>query len=85
VPDAPTIERHARRIIEQVHADKALRKILPEIHKVAESVALPENLMRRTRDTLQRSPGIPWDKAVADIVREACGPVNDARTKGNSM
>ena len=85
VPEIPTVERHARRIIEQVRADEALRKILPEIQKMAKSVALPKGLMQRIRDALQQSPGIPWDKAVADIVREVCKPENDAQTKGNSM
>jgi hypothetical protein len=70
VPDTQTVERHARRIIEQVRADEALRKMLPEIRKMAESVALPESLITRIRDALQQSPGIPWDKAVADIVRK---------------
>jgi hypothetical protein len=85
VPDTRTVERHARRIIEQVHASSAMRKTLLKIHKMAESIALPENLVGRIRDALQRSPGIPWDKAVAGIVREACAPENDARTKGKSM
>jgi hypothetical protein len=69
VPDTRTVERHARRIIEQVLAEKAMRKMLPKIHKKAESVPLPENLTQRITDVLQQSPRDPWDRAVANIVR----------------
>jgi ParB-like chromosome segregation protein Spo0J len=69
VPDIRTVERHARRIIEQLGAEDAMRDVLPEIQKMAESVALPEDLIQRVTDTLRQSSETPWDKAVADIVR----------------
>jgi hypothetical protein len=71
VPDAPTVERHARRIVEQQLAERAMREILPKIHNQAESVQLPENLRDEIRDKLQQEPEIPWDKALADIAEEA--------------
>jgi hypothetical protein len=88
VPDAKTVELHARRVVEQVLAEKAMLKMLAKIHKKAELVPLPENLMQRIRDTFQDSPAISWDTALANIVREACqegNDGNDARTKGKSM
>jgi hypothetical protein len=60
-------------------------KMLAKIHKKAELVPLPENLMQRIRDTFQDSPAISWDTALANIVREACQEGNGAQGKGNSM
>jgi hypothetical protein len=85
VPDAKTVELHARRVVEQVLAEKAMLKMLVKIHKKAELVPLPENLMQRIRDTFQDSPAISWDTALANIVREACQAGNGAQGKGNSM
>ena len=76
---------HVRPLVEQVLAEKAMRKMLAKIHKKAELVPLPENLMERIRDTFQDSPAIPWDTALANIVRQVCRAENDARTKAESI
>jgi hypothetical protein len=68
VPDAGTIEAHARRLIEQRLAREALSEIREEIATAAARIALPENIESRLRRSLTARPELSWDDALADII-----------------
>jgi len=68
VPDASTIEAHARRLTEQKLAGEALSEIREEIGMAAARIALPENLESRLRWSLTARPELSWDEALADII-----------------
>jgi hypothetical protein len=72
LPDAAIIERHARHVAEQVLAEKALLKMRAKLQQDGAAMSLPDNLMQQIRTTLKRESDIPWDAAVARIVRKAC-------------
>jgi hypothetical protein len=69
VPDPATLERHARRVIEQGLAEEALRENRARLQAEVASAALPEDLGDRVRSLLEQEPGLPWDLAVAAVVR----------------
>jgi DNA topoisomerase VI subunit A len=70
VPDADTIERHARRLIEQRLANQALEKMLEQIGKQAALATLPADLTQQTEEKLQEEPELSWDAAVLEVVQE---------------
>jgi hypothetical protein len=70
VPDEAIIEKHARRIVEQIGTEKALEEILVEVQEEAQTVPLPEDLTQRIEELLQDDPELPWDEAVAKVIRE---------------
>jgi hypothetical protein len=70
IPDEATIEKHARRIVEQIGTEKALKEILVEIQEEAQTVPLPENLTERIKEMLKDSPEMSWDTAVAEVIRD---------------
>jgi hypothetical protein len=59
LPVAETIECHARRLIEQQFANKAMEEIMPEIKKQAASATLPADLRRFVEAELARRPELP--------------------------
>jgi hypothetical protein len=65
VPDSGTLERHARRVIEQGLAEEALRANRARLQAEAASAALPADLDGRVRLLLEQKPELPWDLAVA--------------------
>ena len=68
VPDRGTLERHARRVIEQRLAAEAMREIRARVQEAAASAALPEDLDDRVRSVLEDKPELPWDLAVAAVI-----------------
>jgi hypothetical protein len=69
LPVAETIDCHARRLIEQQFANKAMEEMMPEIKKQAASATLPADLRRFVEAELARRPELPWDAAVSAVVR----------------
>jgi Asp-tRNA(Asn)/Glu-tRNA(Gln) amidotransferase A subunit family amidase len=72
IPNARTVELHTRRVMEQVRAEKALQEVLKKIRQEAAVASLPPGLLERLKKELTSTPEIPWDRAVADIVRQDC-------------
>jgi DNA topoisomerase VI subunit A len=70
IPDAKTIEQHARRVIERQLVQKAIEKLMPEITKQVASVALPEQLRQLLDTELVLQPELPWDAAISEIVQD---------------
>ena len=68
VPDSGTLERHARRVIEQRLAAEAMREIRARVQEAAASAALPADLDDRVRSVLEDQPELPWDLAVAAVI-----------------
>ncbi|MBV8524565.1 MAG: hypothetical protein JOY71_20990 [Acetobacteraceae bacterium] len=71
VPDDATLHRHARHVVEQTFAEKALDEVRAKLRTEAASAFLPNDLGDRVRTVLRQHPEMPWDLAVAAIVREA--------------
>jgi hypothetical protein len=71
VPGSSVMEQHARRAISRELTNKALDAIRATSEADAASVALPADLHQRVVAILRRQPHIPWDRAVADLAREA--------------
>jgi hypothetical protein len=68
IPDADTIERHARRLIEQRLADEAIEKMLTQIAERAATATLPADL--RVEAELTRRPKMSWDAAVSNALHD---------------
>jgi hypothetical protein len=58
IPDDATIERHARRMLEQQLAQKAVEELMPEITKQATTAALPDLRQRVEAELRGRPPRI---------------------------
>jgi hypothetical protein len=69
IPGDTIIEQQARRVIAAQLTEEALAKISGEIAKRAEKVALPANLLERIEAVFEEEPALPWDVAVAMIVK----------------
>jgi Histidine kinase-, DNA gyrase B-, and HSP90-like ATPase len=69
VPDAGTIEEHARRLIARRLAREALDEIRDRITMEASAAALPERIEVQLRSYLARHPTLAWDDALAQIIR----------------
>jgi hypothetical protein len=70
VPGNDVLEQHARHVLTRALTNKALEAIRAQAEEDATSIALPSKLHQKVVAALKRQPGIPWDFAVADIVRE---------------
>jgi hypothetical protein len=68
VPDAGTIERHARQVLERTLLNRRLRALQPKIKSVAGGVKLPADLRQQVEALLRRDQTLPWDVATARIV-----------------
>jgi hypothetical protein len=68
VPDAGTIEAHARRLIEQRLAREALAELRDQFKRQAAATALPEGFEVHLRSHLARDPSLAWDDALAQII-----------------
>ena len=66
IPDHDVIEEHARRVIREL----MIEKISDEIAEKAAAVDLPEDLRSGVERLLEQQPELPWDAAVAAIVRD---------------
>jgi hypothetical protein len=70
IPDAATIEQHARRVIERQLVEQAIAKVAEEIAEKAKTAELPTKLRERIEEIVEEQPELPWDVAVAKIVRD---------------
>jgi hypothetical protein len=69
VPDDATIEKHARRVIEQQKTEQAIAQLAKEIAEQVTIAQLPTDLRQRIEAELQKHPELSWDAAVARIIR----------------
>jgi hypothetical protein len=68
VPEAAVLEQHARRLIEQELAKKAIARVSSRIAKEAASRKLPADLLSRIAVTLEKKPHLSWDAALAAVL-----------------
>ena len=69
VPDDDTMRSHARRIIEEKLAEQALMEVRTKMQTEAAATQLPADLGEQVRSILADRPDLPWDEAVAAIIR----------------
>jgi len=50
-------------------ADRALNGLLPHIRKQAAEAELPDDLCRRVEEQFEDQPELPWDTAIAEILK----------------
>jgi hypothetical protein len=74
VPDRGTLERHARRLMEQRLAEAALRENRARLQREAAAAELPADLADRVRSVLEDQPELPWDLAVAAVIGKQRAP-----------
>jgi hypothetical protein len=70
VPEDAILEQHARRLIEQQLARKAIGRVSSKITKEAASRKLPADLTARIAAALEEGPHLPWDAALAAVLGE---------------
>ena len=68
VPEDAILEQHARRLIEQQLARKAIARVASKIAKEAASQKLPSDLLARIGAALEEKPHLPWDAALAAVL-----------------
>lgn len=71
LPQAETLEQHARRVLEQKLAEQFISEHLDRLAREAAATALPTDLEGRVRDFILHHPDKSWDEALAHIVRYA--------------
>jgi hypothetical protein len=74
VPDQTVLEDHARRIWEQVEAQKRCQAILDQIHADASDAELPEDLVDGVYELLEEDATLSWDQAVAKLMKDFLAP-----------
>ena len=84
VPDSGTLERHARRVIEQGLAEAALRENRARLQREAAAAELPADLDDRVRLLLEQEPELPWDLAVAAVIGSEWSAVSGGGGAGPS-
>jgi hypothetical protein len=68
IPDQETLEAHARRVTQQIRAEKALAPLLEKMRAECDGLSFPD-LANEVQKFLKRSPDISWDMAVSEIIR----------------
>ena len=69
MPGSDVIEKHARRLVEAKLTRMAIEGIRQEIAQKAAQPALPANLPDLVFALLNERPELPWDAALAEIIR----------------
>jgi len=69
IPDAETIERQARRVLEHRLMERSLAQASKQIAEQVKEATLPEDLLQLIKDELDADPALSWDMAVASIIR----------------
>jgi hypothetical protein len=69
IPEDAVLEQHARRLIEQRLAGAAIARLKSKITKQAAITKLPADLHQRLADVLAQKPQLPWDAALADVLK----------------
>jgi hypothetical protein len=75
VPNNDVLEQHARHVLIRALTNKVLEAIRAKAEEDAASIALPPKMHQKVVAALKRQPEVPWDFAVADIVREVLDEV----------
>jgi hypothetical protein len=70
IPEDGVLEEHARHVLEQRFAKEAFEPLLAQVRERAKKEKLPADLARRVRDELKKYRYLPWDLAVANVMRE---------------
>jgi hypothetical protein len=70
IPEDDILELHARRMIERQMVLRALDGLLPSIREQAAKAKLPDDLRRRVEEQFENRPELPWDAAIAEILKE---------------
>jgi hypothetical protein len=68
IPDDDVMIEHARRVLEQVLADKAIEQIRERIAKEAAEIELPKDLRQLVEEEIGLDQALSWDAAVATVV-----------------
>jgi hypothetical protein len=55
-----------------VLAEKILLEMRVKLQEDSAAMSLPDDLVKHINDMLQRECEVPWDLAVAKILRKAC-------------
>jgi hypothetical protein len=71
IPEDAILERHTRRLIEQLLAGEAITRLKSKIAKQAATRKLPTDLRQRLADVLAQNPQLPWDAALANVLFSA--------------
>lgn len=92
VPDEAALENAFRRALQHRFAAIRTAEIIQEAQVEAAKAKLPKGLAKKVRDALSRTPGIPWDQAVSEIVAQEqsaagsdpceCPPVGPRKKSG---
>jgi DNA topoisomerase VI subunit B len=71
IPNEVVIEQHSRRIIEKQILAQSIAKISGEIAEQAKITELPTNLREQIERVFAERPDVPWDEALAQVIRSA--------------
>jgi DNA topoisomerase VI subunit B len=69
IPDAETIGRQARNVVENKFMEEALKQVSTEIAERVKAFVSPADLRQRIQELLNENPRLSWDEAVANIIR----------------
>jgi hypothetical protein len=69
VPDENTLQHHARRLIEQQLAAAQVEKLKARLSRTAARTPLPADLRQGVERRLAEEPQLPWDAALAELLR----------------
>jgi hypothetical protein len=69
LPEDDVIKLQARRVLERQLTEQEIAKIRHKIAEQVRSAKLPRNLSKRVAAMLAERPELPWDLAVARIIR----------------
>jgi hypothetical protein len=70
LPDQETLERHARRVLEQIATERLIESCRTEIAADVSSYPLAGDLLAHVAAKQERNPSLPWDIALAECIRE---------------
>jgi hypothetical protein len=69
VPPCGILEEHARHLLEGRFAAEALEPLVAEVRERAKNEKLSANLAKRVVAELKKNPHLPWDAAVANVLK----------------
>jgi hypothetical protein len=70
VPESEVLERHARRMLERHIVMRTLDKLRPRIRERVAEIKLPDDLRERVEQTLEETPQLPWEAAIAEMIED---------------
>ena len=69
IPDDDTLEDAYRRAYGIASMNELVKKEAEAVKKRADRVRIPKQLRDDIQSRLEENPALPWDKALADVVR----------------